>query len=449
VTVDIPAHAEVASARGSSGTVPPPNSRSASGSLEWRIPRLEGQSSESLSLTLVPRKSAPLGLAVRFTYAPEASQLSVEVQEPKLEMAISGPTDVLYGETKIYRLTISNPGNGDAENVMITLLPIGDEGGGAASHKLGTLGAGESRNVEVELTARQAGSISIKAQAYADHGLRSEAAEQVFVRRASLQVGVEAPRVTFAGTAGSYRVVVTNSGDAAATDVRVSAMLPPDAKYQSSSAGGQFDAQQGKVTWTVGNLAAGTERALELKCALSTPGENRMQFVTSAGDNLSASAASTTQVEALADLKIEIRDPQGPVAVGSEAVYDLVIHNRGSAPAHDVDLVAFFSEGLEASAVEGGGHEISTGQVTFTPLATVGAGDTVTYKVRAKADREGHHVFRCELFCESLHTKLAAEEATFFYGDAAQARGTPADSQFVPSEPAGPGSGDEAPPLPE
>jgi hypothetical protein len=228
-------------------------------------------------------------------------------------------------------------------------------------------------------------------------------------------------------------------------------MLPPDAKYLASSAGGEYDAQQGKVTWTVGSLAAGAERSLELKCSLSTPGENRMQFVTSAGDNLSASAASTTQVEALADLKIEIRDPQGPVAVGTDAVYELVIHNRGSAPAHDVDLVAFFSEGLEASAVEGGGHEITTGQVTFTPLATVGAGDTVIYKVRAKADREGHHVFRCELFCESLHTKLAAEEATFFYGDAAApaASAAPAQSQFTPAEPAPLNSGDDAPPFPE
>jgi uncharacterized repeat protein (TIGR01451 family) len=451
VTVDVPEHAEVAAAHASSGAVPVANTTGAHGPLEWQIPRLEGNRGETLNLTLVPRKSDPLGLAVRFSYTPEASQLSVEVQEAKLEMAVSGPNDVLYGETKIYRLTLSNPGNGDAENVVITLLPVGD-GGATASHKLGTLRAGESRNVEVELTARQAGSITIKAQAFADHGLRSEAAEQVFVRRASLQVGVEAPRVTFAGTAGTYRVTVVNSGDASASDVNVAAMLPPDAKYLASSAGGQYDSQQGKVTWTVGNLAPGTERSFDLKCSLATPGDNRMQFVASAEGNLSSSAASTTQVEALADLKIELRDPQGPVAVGNEAVYELVIRNRGSAAAHNVDLVAFFSEGLEATTVDGGGHEIATGQVIFKPILTIGAGETITFKVHAQADREGHHVFRCELFCESLHTKLAAEEATFFYGSESL---TPSASEQAthpeptPDAPVALDTSDDAPPLPE
>jgi hypothetical protein len=177
-----------------------------------------------------------------------------------------------------------------------------------------------------------------------------------------------------------------------------------------------------------------------------------MQFVASAADNLSASAAATTQVEALADLKIEIRDPQGPVAVGTEAVYELVIRNRGSAAAKDVDLVAFFSEGLEAKSVEGGGHEITTGQVVFTPLASVGAGETVVYKVHAHADREGHHVFRCELFCESLHTKLAAEEATYFYGSdspASAADSSVLQQQPTQSEPRELNEGDQAPPIPE
>ncbi len=274
----------------------------------------------------------------------------------------------------------------------------------------------------------------------------------MFVRRASLQVGVEAPRVTFAGTAGTYRVTVVNSGDASATDVSVAAMLPPDAKYLASSAGGQYDAQQGKVTWTVGGLSPGTERSFELKCSLATPGDNRMQFVASAADNLSSSAASTTQVEALADLKIELRDPQGPVAVGNEAVYELVIRNRGSAAAHNVELVAFFSEGLEATAVDGSGHEIATGQIIFKPILTIGAGETITYKVHAQADREGHHVFRCELFCESLHTKLAAEEATFFYGSdslSPSASEQPPRQEPTPAEPGALSTSDDAPPFPE
>ncbi|MGD9722355.1 MAG: hypothetical protein AB7O59_12695 [Pirellulales bacterium] len=461
VSMNVPEHAELASSHATSGTVPAPAADKPHGPLEWKITRLEGRSVETLNLTLVPRKSEPLDLAVRFTYAPEASQLLVEVQEPKLEMNVSGATDVMFGETKIYKLILSNPGNGDAENVVIGLLPVGRGAEGIASHKLGTLHAGETKTIDVELTARQAGSIAIKAQAYADGGLRVEAVAQVTVRRANLQVEVQSPRVTFAGTVGTYRIKVVNSGDAPAEAVEVAAMLPPDAKFIASTGGGRFDAQQGKVNWSAGSVPPNSERELEMQCTLATPGDNRMQFVATAADELSASATSETKVQALADLKIEVRDPQGPIAVGGDAVYEVVLRNRGSAPAENVEVVVFFSEGLEAMSVEGGAHEITTGQVAFKPIATVGAGESVVFRVHAKADRSGHHVFRTELVCQSLGTKLAAEEATFFYGDGDTAA-APADAAADQQNAAGSvepqphvaeggeaAAADSAPPVPE
>ncbi len=464
VTINVPQHAEVASAHATAGTVPPAGSDAAQGPLAWKIPRLEGKSGETLNLSLVPRSSEPMDLAVRFTYAPEASEMVVEVQEPKLEMAVSGPNDVQFGETRMYKLTISNPGNGDAENVVIGLLPVGRGAEGIASHKLGTLRAGQSKTVDVELTARQAGSITIKAQAHADGGLRAEAAEQVTVRRADLQIGVEAPRLTFAGTVGTYQITVVNTGDAPATDVQIAAMLPPDAKFIKGSTGSNYDAQQGKVTWNVGTLQPNAERSLQLHCSLATAGDNRLQYVATAADEVGASTTSTTQVEALADLKIEVRDPQGPVAVGDDAEYEVVLRNRGSAAAENVEVLVFFSEGLEAATVDGGPHEIATGQVIFDPIGAIGAKETVVLRVRAKADRSGHHVFRAELICESLGTKLAAEEATFFYGDDAltastdNAQAAPqTDSRYEPQPtPAGPQptpavqddfSSDDAPPV--
>ncbi len=417
VTVNIPHEVDVASSQASVGATQSPGQGERHEPLEWKIDRLESKTSETLNLKLVPRKSAPLDLAVKYTFTPEASQTLVEVQEPKLAMTISGPEEVQYGQSKIYKLTISNPGNGDSENVVVGLLPIGRATEGASSHRLGTVRAGESKTIDVELSARQAGAITIKAQAFADGGLRAEASEQVMVRRASLRIDVEAPKVKYAGTVGTFHVKVVNAGNATADNVQVSAVLPPDAKYITSNGGGRFEPQQGKINWAVGTLQPGGERTLDMQCSLSTPGENRMQFVSMADGNLSAAATSTTRVEALADLKLEVRDPQGPIAVGEETVYEVHVRNRGTKAAHGVDLSVFFSEGLEATSVEGGSHEIGPGQVIFKPIATVGAGDTAVYRVHARADKSGNHIFRAEVVCQSLHTKLAAEEATHFYGD--------------------------------
>jgi uncharacterized repeat protein (TIGR01451 family) len=426
VTVNIPQFAEVAEAQPTAGATRAPSGTERSEPFEWKIARLEAHSREVLTLKIIPRKSVPIDLAVQWTCSPETSQTLVEVQEAKLMMALSGPDEVLYGQSKIYKLTLSNPGNGDAENVMVSLLPIGRASEGAMNHKLGNLRAGESKAIEVELTARQAGKLAIRAQAFADGGLRAEASEQVLVRRANLHLGIEGPKVKYAGTAGTYRIQLTNRGDATAENVQVAVILPTEAKYISSNNGGRVEADRGKVIWNAGTLQPDSERSLEVQCSLHAPGENRFQAISTGDDDVSASATAVTRVEALADLKLEIRDPQGPIPVGEDALFEVIIRNRGTRSAEGIDLVVFFSEGLEATSVQGGPHELGAGQVTFKTIPTLAANSETIYRVHARADRSGNHVFRAEVLCESLQTKLAAEETTRFYGDDAGESPTPA-----------------------
>ena len=113
----------------------------------------------------MPRKSSPLDLAISYTFTPETTQTMVEVQEPKLAMSLTGPSEVLFGQTKVYKLTISNPGNGDTHNVSVTLLPIGHGSEAPGTHKLGNLAAGESKTIDIELTARQSGASTSKLRA--------------------------------------------------------------------------------------------------------------------------------------------------------------------------------------------------------------------------------------------------------------------------------------------
>jgi uncharacterized repeat protein (TIGR01451 family) len=417
VAVNIPDYAELVGSQASSGSVRPPAGNEHREPLEWKISRLEAHSRETLTVRLVPHKSIPLDLAVQWSCQPDVTQTLVEVQEPKLMMALAGPEEILFGKSKMYKLTISNPGNGDADNVLVTLQPVGRMTEVAASHRLGTIRAGESKSVEVELTARQSGTLTIRAQAFGDGGLRAEAAEQVLVRRAMLHVEAEAPKVKYAGTNSTYRIRVTNNGNATAQNVHVSALLPPDAKFISGDAGSRLEANHGKVNWTAGNLQPGADRVFEMQCSLQSAGDNVVQFNATADDDVSGAIASTTRVEAMADLKLEVRDPQGPVPVGEDAVYEVVIRNRGTKSAEGIELVVFFSEGLEATAVQGGGHEIGAGQVVFKPISLLQAGGESVFRVHAKADRSGTHVFRAEVVCQSLQSKLAAEQTTRFYGE--------------------------------
>lgn len=415
VSIKIPSWTDVVDARASNGAVRPASNTS-SEPLIWQLSRLEPHSKEQLVLKLVPRDSRPFDLAVQWTFSPVASQAMVEVKEPKLTMSLAGPKEVLYGQSKVYKLSLSNPGTGDAENVVLFLSPVDGGSGAPTRHDLGIIRAGDNKLVEVELTARQAGTLQMKAAAMADGNLRAEVAEEIIVHRAGLKFVVSGPDSKYTSTAATFKIQVRNPGNATAQNVVLAAMLPVGAKYISST-GGQFLSDQNKVAWSMPSLAAGTEQELEVRCLLNAPGANRLQVVGSAGGDLSDSAAATTNVEALADLKLDVTDPQGPIPVGDEVVYEIHLRNRGTKAAENVDVAGYFSQGIEPVAAQGSTYQLSPGQVVFHPIASIAPGTEVLLRIKARAEKAGTHVFRAEVVCSKAGTKLATEETTLFFGE--------------------------------
>jgi uncharacterized repeat protein (TIGR01451 family) len=416
VFVSVPEWAEVTGARASTGTTGSASGNQADG-YQWKIATLPARSQQELALKIVPRKSQPFQLGVRWTCSPTSSEATVEVQEPKLQMAITGPAEVVFGQQQIYKLTITNPGTGDADDCTIHLIPITPGEGTAASHRVGTLAAGASKSVEIELTARQAGRLVIKAEATADGDLKANASEEVFVRRAGLEIVLAGPKVHYAGAPALYEVRVKNPGDAPAQNVNVVAALPSEVELLAASHSGHHEPSRGEVTWTVDQLAAGSEQVFTVKCALKTTGINRVEALATADGDLKDTALVNTQVMALADLVLDVTDTPGPIPVGQDMTYEVRIRNRGSNSAEGVDVVAYFSEGVEPIAVDGGNHELNAGTVLFKPIASLAAGDETVYKIKARASVPGNHRIRVELQCKSLGTRLTRDDTTLFYGD--------------------------------
>ena len=140
----------------------------------------------------------------------------IESEEPKWKRPLEGPRDVAFGERELYKLKLANSGNGAAENVILTLMPLNAGDTHPVTHNMGTIASGDERSIEIELTARQAGNLTIRVEASGDGGARVELAEHVLVRRAALQVEADGPAVQFVGTPARYRIRVHNTGDASA-----------------------------------------------------------------------------------------------------------------------------------------------------------------------------------------------------------------------------------------
>ncbi|HQU45498.1 MAG TPA: hypothetical protein PK867_21975, partial [Pirellulales bacterium] len=372
VMVSLPDTAELSSTRPSAGTI---DGSPGGCALQWAIRTLPPGKHEELALRIVPHDSAALALDVRCGIAAVSAKTTLDVQEAKLALQIDGAVEVLCGEKEIYRLTVSNPGNGPAENAVIHLMPLPPDEGAPATHRIGTLAAGETKVVEIELVARQGGPLTIQARATADGGIHTTAGHEVAVRQPAVQVEVAGPPRQYAGAPATYRLRVRNSGDATARRVKVTAVLPEGSECAAASHDAKIDIKHGRATWSLSSLPAGAEQLFTVKCLMKSPGENRLEATVTADGNLKHSNVALTDVTAVADLVLDVVDPSGAVPIGQDSVYEVRVRNRGDRAAEGVDVTAFFSNGVEPFSTDGPAHSISSGTVVFETLPSLGAGE--------------------------------------------------------------------------
>ena len=101
----------------------------------------------------------------------------------------------------------------------------------------------------------------------------------------------------------------------------------------------------------------------------------------------SAKGADAFQVQTLSALQVEVVDKVDPVQVGTETVYEITIINEGTGPDTNLQVTAELPDGLSFVRGEGSTAVQASGKnLTMTPVATLPAGQKVTWYVTAKAD---------------------------------------------------------------
>ncbi|MCY2988795.1 MAG: hypothetical protein NTY19_13130 [Planctomycetota bacterium] len=431
VRIAIPEGVRLSAADTKVGTAAPRQDADATQRVVWTIERLPSRSEQQLSLKVVPTVNRPFELAIDWTMSPISATAQIEVQQPLLQMALKGPAEIDYGETKIFSIVLSNPGTGDAKNVAVELT-LGS--GSADTLKVGVLGAGDSKTFDVEVTARDSGSMQITANATGDNKLQAQASQALTVLRANLEVEAGGPAQQFSGAVATYQVKVLNTGTAVAKSVQAAVRLPRGVKYLK----GLDNVKQlpEALAWSVGDLPPGGEQLYQFLCQLSADGDQLLRFGARTGGGIESASEVLTKVESVADLKLTVNDPKGPIPVGEEVTYEVLITNRGTKAAVEVSVLAQFSEGIEPVSAEGAKAEMMPGQVQFRPLAQIAPNETVKLQIKAKAASTGNHLFRAEVKCPDPETKLVAEQTTRYYGGEALVKQTRPATTAAPT-PAG------------
>jgi len=227
-------------------------------------------------------------------------------------------------------------------------------------------------------------------------------------------------------------VQVANMGDAPASNLMIAVALPNGARYLGGIDGGKQI--EGGVAAKIGDLAPGERRAFTVKCELVVEGRSQVQAQARADGDLTQSAVAITQVETIADLKLTVNDPKGPMPVGDNVTYEIKVKNRGAKAARGVQVIAQFAEGVEPVSTEGGRAQVAPGQVLFYPVPVLEPNEEIVVKVVARGHAPGNHIFRTEVKSQDPNTRQVAEGTTKFFGESELNSGKPVN---VGSQPAG------------
>ena len=436
VRITLPSWVSVNSSQPSSGEADMQTDSHGVARLVWSVPRAGVRAKEQVQLQLVTGQGDGFELGVEYTCRPAFTKAAISVKQPQLELSLNGPAEMTFGEEKTFTLSVSNPGSGDAEHVVVTVA-AGDSP--PVPFDAGSIPAGHKKELPLQVVASQAGILSLAVSATAESGLEAQTAGKINVRKAEVNVAVAGPPLKYAGTEGQYVVTVANTGTAAADNVNLTIALPPGAKYLGGIDGASPTSSG--LKWQIASLPPGSERAYEVRLQLNTAGTNQVVVQSQATASGTATCQTETTVEAVADLKLVVNDPDGPVPTAENAVYELQVLNRGSQAARQVKIVVQFGEGIEPVSFEGCEARIVPGQVVCHPLAQLGAGEQVTLRVKAQAKQAGTHQFRVEVTSTDGDARLVSEGTTRFFSETGRggAAATTAKKPSLLPAPATPG----------
>jgi uncharacterized repeat protein (TIGR01451 family) len=182
-----------------------------------------------------------------------------------------------------------------------------------------------------------------------------------------------------------YQLLVTNRGAVDATGVQLRMPIPDGVtgcarlSDDAQTPDGCFTGRD--VLWTLGTLAAGTSRTVQVIYDLGNVADGAILTATAAvSDTLGSSAraaASTTfhtlAAGASAPLMIALTENANPVPVGDELRYSIRFGNRGTAALLSAQLAVALPAGL--TVVDAGGGTSTSDGVTWN-LGTLDPGET-------------------------------------------------------------------------
>ena len=417
---------EVTSSVEVNGARPQPDFDRSTGKLIWRFDAIKPGDAEEIKVQVTPTGEGTLdGVAsVKFKSRVQATTV---VTAPRLRLQMTGPKEVKLGEEVAYRYVITNDGTGEARDVFLrTLLP----NGGGFNHPQGrdleyeiqSMRPGEQREIILSVVAGEPGEHQTKAELTASGTGSEQATWQTNVVGAQLQIVRRGPKRRYVGRAGVYENVVTNETNFDSIDAKLIEQVPDGMRFISADNGGRYDAESRSVTWTIHRIGAGRQKLLQIELMPTSAGsrESTVTVLENAGFR-SDDYVSTTVVEDLHNVSADISQLDGPVAIGETFGFTVMIDNRGTADATDVELQIDVPEeiqviGAGSSAVQA--KLLAGNVVQYNVIVQIEPGQKQAFQIKLTGARPvSNGLVKARVRYRQMQEPLVVSESVTVYRD--------------------------------
>ncbi len=387
--------------------------------LMWQLGAMPAGDERTVTLQLVPEQEGELGSVARVSFEAAASVRTISTR-PELKIVQKAPETVLIGQQLEIELEVSNPGTGEATNVVLQEdVPEGLEHpkGRQLDNGLGNLAPGEVRRQVLRMRAVAPGIIQNTIRLTGDDGLSSEHTVAVQVVAPELRVELEGPSRRFLERQATYYVHLGNVGTADATNVELSVQLDRGFTFVSTENQGQYDPSRHSVHWSLAQLSAGATGKVALTLLPVQEGEQAIMLDARADLGVVAKGERQLSVEGFSELSFSITNPGGPIELGSETNYEIKVNNSGSKADSNVRVQVLLPPGLELISSDGDAGTDGRGLIAFQPKSTLSPGSEQAYRIRVRGVAPGTHIVKAVVVSDLATTPVTKEESTVVYAD--------------------------------
>ena len=389
--------------------------------LVWHLGTVRAGSKQEILLKVKPTKKGQFDHGATVSMRSGAKSRTT-VYEPKLKVEQSATSaKVLKGQTVEYKISVTNTGDGPARDVIVRakLSPgLRADASGSSDQNLFELSLGDllpGQHVPLDplvadavIGGEQWCKVDVTSPDVAPGAEESRSTKTVTVIEPKLAVTLVGPKQRYTDTIASYAITVANPGTATAGNVRVQVTLPVNVQLVKLPSGAKFDIQSRRLTWDAFPVEPGEKEKVNLgfEVRMGSPNVYHLTVQAVGDQGLNAKEMTTTNVDALADLDLEITEDRRVIDVDQVTTFTISVKNKGSKAAtqillsgrHSPEVKVIKTAGTEEPArykQDAAGKTVN-GEFVFPQIERLEVGKEIVLGIQVQALKTG--LATCRIF---------------------------------------------------